>query len=580
MQLSCLLFVLLGQCSQIWAETPSPWKATLIPSLFSEGQGKLFLVVTLEKGWKFYAPAATEDSLQYTPQLTWKGSSNLKLVQDFWPEGRSVANDGLTGHVYTNAVIVPLNVQSHKPDQPVILKGILTGLACSETSCNPVKLSLSFKLPVKVAPSNPQKQIEAILKSALRPDAPKKEGVSLWMIIALGLLGGLILNVMPCVLPVLGIKLMVFAKGQPGGKRGFQSHDLWMTVFGIYATFMIFAVGTLILKSLGETIGWGIHFQNPYFLSTMVVILILLTANTCGFFELAVPAVVQSHASLKRFHRWKPFFSGVLSVLLATPCAAPFVGTAVGFALARQSFDIFSVFSALAIGFSSPYWVTALLPSHKLPLPKSGPWIEIFQKSLSVLLLATVGWLVFLLSSGRSESYLGLLCVLLGLTLFCFYGIHRGRLWLRFVLFPTLILLLGAPMLPTPWESTSQTLKTSSVQWQPFIPESIPRLVAEGKIVFVDLTASWCLTCHMNKQLVLSQPSAEALLLDVQVVPMRGDWTHANPLISDFLKEFERAGIPFNAVFGPGAPEGLILPEILSLEDVRSAIQKARGNQP
>ncbi len=556
-----------------------PLKTTFVANSFQEGTGEVLLVITIDKGWKLYSPAEATDSLVLEPKLSWDTPENLASIKAIWPEGMKNISETLEGHVYRNAVIVPLTIKTKKPQQSVVLKGTLQGLVCSEIACQPFTYDLNFTFDAASVRENPQKELQKILQSVATAVPTQKEGVSFWTILLLALLGGLMLNVMPCVLPVLGVKLMVFTKTKAASKGGgFAAKDLWMTVLGIYTTFLIFAFITLILKELGETIGWGVHFQNPYFLSFMIVTLICFTANTWGFFEVSPPSWAQNYPSFKKLKGLKSFFSGVLSVLLATPCATPFVGTAVGFALARSGVEILSVFSALGVGFSAPYWVTALLPSHKLPLPKPGPWLIKFQRILGGLLFGTVLWLTFLLISNYTFTVIFLISALILASFLFFWGVHRGIHWLRLPLVTSLLLLLGVPFFPNHWVlNPFEKKEASSALWKNFDPDMIPEHVARGQVVFVDLTASWCLTCHINKRLVLETAAVKKLFHHPKTICMRGDWTKPNLTITEFLKSFEKAGIPFNVVYGPNAPQGISLPEILAVDDVKKAFEKARG---
>ena len=574
------------QLGGVWAAPAAlkgaPVQATLVPEVFDlhKGTGRVFLILTLQKGWKVYGPSKDADQMSYSPHFTWADSTNVADVQATWPATLEARTGNLVSHVYRHTVIVPLDFQARAPGQPVLLKGTLEALACSSSSCRPLQIPLTFEFQQALTQENAQARIQKIITEAATPE--EKEGVSLWTILLFAFLGGCLLNVMPCVLPVLGVKLLVFAKGKPGACR---IRELWMTAAGIYATFMVFAAGTQILKALGETVGWGAHFQNPYFLSFMVVVLILFTANMWGFFEFAVPTWAQKASAQTRGsdgpqrQSWRSFFSGVLSVLLATPCTTPFVGTAVGFALARDALEIYAVFSIIAVGFSSPYWITALLPSHRMPLPRPGPWIMIFQRVLGVLLLGTIAWLLFLLGAHQPLSHLIMMTSLVLISFVFFWLCHTGKAWARIPTGLVLCALLGAPFLPNTWlwGNENQTPAVDMMGWLPFHPNHIAHLVTKGKTVFVDLTASWCLTCHLNKKMVLNATSLAKILASPDVIRMRGDWTTRNDLIPPFLQQFGRSGIPCNVIFGPGAPEGILLPEILTAESVLEALKEARN---
>jgi suppressor for copper-sensitivity B len=554
-----------------------PLTLSLVPKSFQNGTAEGYLVVLMEKGWKLYAPQKESDTVFYTPEILWKeGSQNIKDLSIRWPEGIPFGEGGLQGHGYKNAVIAPFTLHAQTDQQAIRFQGTLKALACSGDRCQPVACPLSLSFTPHTPYPHPEPVLNTILAGVTEQGGGIKEGISLGTLVLLALLGGLILNFMPCVLPVLGIKLMILTKTATAGGP-FPVREFWMTVGGIFATFLTFALGTIVLKELGETIGWGIHFQNPYFLSCMLVVLSLFAANLMGIFELATPSWAQWFASFNSLKPWKSFFSGVLSVLLATPCAAPFVGTAVGFALTRDAGDILAVFGALATGFSAPYWVTAFLPSHRLTLPRPGRWLVILQRLLGVMLMATVLWLAFLLTAHKGSWFALVVYGLTGTLFLCFFMVRRGTSWAFVPLFVSLVLLLGAPLLRKvlPQETLPDTV--TQTLWQPLEPEKIPVHLAKGRLVLVDLTASWCVTCHVNKRLVLNKKDVMDFLAQKKVLLMRGDWTSPDPVIARFLRGFNKAGVPLNVVFGPNAPQGIVLPEILTKLDVIQAVQEAKG---
>ncbi|MGE3770658.1 MAG: protein-disulfide reductase DsbD family protein [Bdellovibrionales bacterium] len=359
-------------------------------------------------------------------------------------------------------------------------------------------------------------------------DLPEIPG--LLTILLFAILGGLILNLMPCVLPVLSLKLLTVINhaGETAARirRGFLA-----SVLGILVSFWILAGVTIGLKTGGMALGWGIQFQQPAFLIAMIALILVFAANMFGLFEFRAPRFIQNMfgGPSADYSYAKEFFTGVFATLLATPCTAPFVGTAVGFALARGALEIASIFTALGLGLALPYLLVALFPALAQRLPKPGAWMHKLKIVLGIALLATAAWLGWVLSMHTADNPLG-----------------------------------------------NVAEQHEELEWNLFIPESVPGLVAQGKVVFIDLTADWCLTCKVNKRVVLNQEPTLGTLKAENVYLMRGDWTRPNPAIQQYLEKYGRFGIPFNIVFGPGAPQGIILPELLTFDAVIDALSKAK----
>lgn len=397
--------------------------------------------------------------------------------------------------------------------------------------------------------------------------------------LALALLGGLILNLMPCVLPVLSMKLMGVI-GHGGGDTRTVRLSFLASTAGIVAAFLVLAGALIALKGAGAAIGWGIQFQQPWFLGFMAVVVMVFAANLWGFFEVQLPEAVSDlghvgHSSGLGGH----FLTGVFATLLATPCSAPFLGTAVGFALARDAFDILAVFAALGVGLALPYLLVALIPSLATKLPKPGAWMIKLKIALGFALALTALWLLSVLAVQQSLIAAVLVgAVLLAIT--AVLAVHKrharkyGRLdWAA-------VAVLGIVAMTGPGFIAADTPEPRKLDglWQPFEQARIDTLVKEGHVVFVDVTAEWCITCQVNKTLVLGEESVHARLSGAEVTPMQADWTRPSDVIADYLAGFGRYGIPFNAVYGPGAPDGLALSEILSVEEVHHAIDRAQRN--
>ncbi len=410
--------------------------------------------------------------------------------------------------------------------------------------------------------------------------------MSLALILGLAVLGGLILNLMPCVLPVLSIKLLSIV-GHGGGQRRRVQASFIASAAGIVFAFLVLASALFVLKNVGMTIGWGIQFQQPWFLIAMTLIITLFACNLWGLYEFRLPGWLGDlGARTAHVHGiGGDFLTGCFATLLATPCSAPFLGTAVGFALARDGVDIFAVFAAVGLGLAAPYLLIALLPGLATRLPKPGYWMVILRRIMGFALAATGIWLVSVLSGviGASASAIvGLLMI--GVIAVVFLGSRMDKLWLiggSGVAVMALLAFAAPTLIPnaSPGARILDKDPRFIALWQPFDVAAIPLLVSQGKTVFVDVTADWCLTCQINKAFVLAKDDMLARLGADNVVAMQADWTLPDDAIAAYLATFGRYGIPFNAVYGPGLPGGLALPELLSHDTVTQALDKASSSK-
>ncbi len=365
------------------------------------------------------------------------------------------------------------------------------------------------------------------VSTAIAASTPALAAPNLWMMIVFALIGGLILNLMPCVLPVIALKTISFIKHGGGTPSGVRLSFL-ATSAGIIFSFLVMAGIIIQLKNIGMSVGWGVQFQNPIFLIFLISILSLFALNLLGLFEIPLPRILADKLSWTHGHGslTKDFFSGAFATLLATPCTAPFLGTAVGFALAGGTVEVLAIFLALGIGLAAPFLLIAAFPKCATLLPKPGAWMENVRKFLGVLLAITA-------------------------------------LWLGTVLYNQITV-------PTVTQA-----ENAADKWDVFDEKKIPELVAQGKIVLVDVTADWCLTCQVNKKLVLDAPDIQSVLANPRIVKMKADWTKRDEAIGLYLKSFMRYGIPFNVVYSSALPQGAPLPELLSKETVLDALKKA-----
>jgi suppressor for copper-sensitivity B len=594
------------------------------------------LQVRLQKGWKIYWRSPGDAG--FPPSLDWAGSDNLKAAEIQFPLPERFSILGFESFGYSDEVIYPIKVTLKNVGAPLTLRAKLVALVCSDI-CVPLDADLQLDLPA--GPAAPSAEAQAINRAVAQvpadlpgsgllitkieavgtpahtirvslqadqrlvapeifpegppgvgfgapeislaadrhsavftlpagavdgqdlaagrytmtvadgdrfrvqtmlakvavalPTSPVMSGIV--VILGFALLGGLILNLMPCVLPVLSMKLMTVANYGGAGsgviRRGFLA-----SAAGIICSFLLLALAALSMKLAGLSVGWGMQFQQPIFLLIMIVIIIGFAVNLWGWFDIPLPRFIADAGGRMMARDQGPtqagirgnFMTGMFATLLATPCSAPFLGTAIGFALARGPFEIVAVFGVMGIGLALPYLLIAAAPKLVSWLPKPGPWMVRFKKILSLALFATAVW-------------------------------------------------LGSVMWTQAGFMVNSVSPTSAVKWQPFDPAALAGRVAAGQVVLVDVTADWCLTCKVNKALVLDQGAVNDVLTSGKIIGMRADWTNPDPEISAYLASFGRYGIPFNAVYGPGAVGGIALPELLSTDRVLAEIAAARNRK-
>lgn len=407
-------------------------------------------------------------------------------------------------------------------------------------------------------------------------DAP-----SLALMMAMALLGGLILNLMPCVLPVLSIKVLGLI-GHGGAERQHIRASFVASSAGIVASFLLLAAAAVAVKAAGVAVGWGIQFQQPLFLVFLTVVVTLFAANLWGLYEVPMPAwlsgVGAGHGQPGSMAGH--FLTGAFATLLATPCTAPFLGTAVGFALGHGPLEIFAIFAALGLGMALPYLAVAAWPGLAQRLPRPGRWMIGLRKVMGLALAATAVWLLSVLWAQTGLTATVAVAAMLAAMPLLLALRRRLSGAARPVTVAMVALLAAAAFLP-PLQATSgdlrQAARKGDAAWTVFDRDAIARLVGEGKTVFVDVTADWCITCQVNKAAVVNRGEVAELLKRPDVVPMRADWTSPDERIAAYLASYGRYGIPFNAVYGPGAPGGVVLPELLSEDAVVKAFAQAAG---
>ncbi|WP_447834689.1 protein-disulfide reductase DsbD family protein [Aeromonas veronii] len=394
----------------------------------------------------------------------------------------------------------------------------------------------------------------------------------LWLLGA-ALLGGLILNLMPCVLPVLALKLGSVLQHQER-EQGTVRKQFLAASAGIIASFWVLAAMSTLLRATQGAVGWGIQFQSAGFIASMVLVTLLFCANLLGLFEIRLPSNLNTRLATSGGNGLGGhFLQGSFATLLATPCSAPFLGTAVAFALAAPLGQLWLIFTALGIGMSLPWLLVAALPRLALWLPKPGRWMGRLRILLGLMMLGSSLWLASLLGShlGNVQVYWLMAAMLLALLLGIVwrYGM-RG-----FTLALSLSALVGAALLLGGAFTAQGSGNVDRVVWQPLSERAIADALAQNKRVFVDVTADWCVTCKANKYNVLLRDEVQTALSAPDVVALRGDWSKPDEAIAAFLRQRGAAAVPFNQIYGPGLPQGEILSPLLDKADLLTLLNQA-----
>ncbi len=388
-------------------------------------------------------------------------------------------------------------------------------------------------------------------------------GISLWQAILFALIGGLILNLMPCVFPVISLKVLSFVSMGGDDHTKIRNHALAF-VGGVMSTFLSIAAALIIIRSSGSMIGWGYQLQSPVVVGILTLImlgigLILLTNINIGAGLTTLGSSVQSKNSYSG-----SFFTGVLAVVVASPCTAPFMGAAVGYALLQPSFATLPIFLSLGLGFAGPYVVLALKPEWISSLPKPGAWMETLKQFFAFPMIATALWLMWVFmvqTSGDALIQLLILGLVLGVAIWMI-ATFKGR-WKWIGLITTVILSIQIfNNLPSPISSNQND--ADATNWS-LVSES--NLQANNQAYLINFTAAWCITCQTNEKAALSRPSVQEYLLTQNITYIKADWTNRNEEIAAGLAKYNRSGIPLYIFWKPGMTESKILPAVLT-EDI------------
>ncbi len=420
----------------------------------------------------------------------------------------------------------------------------------------------------------------------VRPEGP---AYGIAGILALAFLGGLILNLMPCVFPVLGIKILGFVQ-QAGAERAkVRLHGLTFAA-GVLVSFWALAGILLVLRPADGAAaqGWGFQLQNAGFDFALAIVMLVFGLSLSGVFEIG-GSLIGAGAGLQAKSGYAgSFFSGVLATVVATPCSAPFLAPALGAAMVLPPAAALAAFTAIAAGLATPYLVLSFAPALVKVLPRPGAWMETFKQFMAFPLYATVAFLLWVLAGLLGDDHFAFLFVLLGLVLIAAavwvlgrwavpHRVARTR-WVARLCAAALFaagLALGWPKATDAGPSSENAAVVPQPDWQPWSTEAVERLRAEGRIIYVDFTARWCVTCQVNKGVVFGSAEVLREFRDRKVAALRADWTRQDPKITAELQRFGRAAVPVNLVYLPGRAEPLLLPEVLTPGTVLEAVRGA-----
>jgi thiol:disulfide interchange protein len=389
-------------------------------------------------------------------------------------------------------------------------------------------------------------------------------------------LGGLLLNLMPCVLPVIALKILGFT--QQAGQEPKRVFRLGLSFCaGVFTFFLLLAGAVIGLKSAGSGLNWGFQFQNPWILTGLTSAVFVFGLNLIGVFEITLSggtnAALSSLAG-KQGHGGA-FMHGAFTTLLGTSCTAPYLGVTLGFAMSQPAPMVVAIFLTIAAGMSLPYLVLTSNPTLLKFLPKPGLWMERLKQLMGFVMLAVAAWLLGVLGNARGLEAISGACAFLLVLGFCCWllGVLRNRI-LALLLALLLaaggfLLFLYAPLRTGPVQARTE----SSEGWEPFSPERLQAERAAGRPVFVDFTADWCVNCKVNERVALSRPEVLAAFEKRGVVKLKADWTSDDPVVTAELKKFGRASVPFYLLYAPGASEPQELPSLLTPGIVLSALE-------
>lgn len=535
-----------------WARTPQP-NAQIAASGQISPEGIRLRVEGLHPSW-------VSQSLRFFPD-TPGVIDNAARIQARWEQG-----------VWQG--LIPLSAQ--RTDSPARLPGVL--VASNGTPGVQVDMALSGTWPTGPATGVLQSAAGAAPATAEAPVSTAQ----LAMALALALLGGLLLNLMPCVFPVLSLKILSFSQ-HPAQRQVLLAQGVAYTG-GVVVSFLVLAGILLGLRSAGEQIGWGFQLQSPWVVAALCLLFTVLGLNLVGLFEVGMWVPSSWAGAQARHPTVDAALTGVLAVAVASPCTAPFMGASIGWALTWPTGPALLVFAALGLGMALPYLLASAWPALGRWLPRPGAWMVRFKQFMAFPMWATVVWLLWVLGQqtgiGAVAAVLSALLITAWLTWVWHHsrGTARAGIWrLAAVAVWAAVWWWAAPSLQDHSAGETGRLASGEVAastWQPWSSERVQEALSQGRPVFVDFTAAWCVTCQYNKRTALADSQVLADFAAKRTVLLRADWTRRDAAITAELARLQRSGVPVYALMTPGSASPLLLSEILTVSELRAAIAR------
>ena len=503
-----------------------------VNSIHKENNLHLGLYFKLDPGWKIYWKYPGKAG--YPPNIDWTKSKNIKDLEILWPKPEKFKILGMESIGYSKEVILPIKLILENNNEELLVNFDVDYLTCKKI-CIPFNDNLILNIPIGDGEISKYEKIinEYIDKSNYSNYSNFFNPDSILFFLFIAFIGGVVLNFMPCVFPVLSLKIYnVLSQQQENISDKTIKRNFLATILGIIFSFFILSLLIVFLKKIGHNLGWGFQFQSPIFLFFMILILILFSLNLVDVFSIDIPIIFKKflnriiNLNKKSSEFFQNFFLGSFITILSTPCSAPFIGTAIGFAFVSPNQIIFLIFFCISLGLSSPYIILATKPQILSFLPKPGLWMRKFKYFLSLLLILTAIWL--------SKTLL--------IQINTISNDSKNNNWINF-----------------------DTIKLSE-------------LINENNIVFVDITADWCLTCFYNKKTVLDRKKVKNIFETYDVKKIRGDLTKPNREINKYINSFGRFGIPFNVIYSSSAPQGILLPEVLTVQNLLSTFESIKND--
>jgi len=542
------------------------------------GENRVALRLTPEPGWHTYYREPGDVGLPTT--LAWTLPDGFTAGAIEWPEPETFRLGEETSYGYSRETlhVVTLTVPAAAIGYEATLRAQATWLVCKDL-CIPGKAQLSLTLPVQAKPGEPTTWAASMGSDPIEGSTEGSKGsVPFAVMLGLAVLGGLILNLMPCVFPVLSIKAVSIMEARGREHRHQRQHALVYTA-GVLASCLLAGGAILALRAMGQSLGWGFQLQSPVFVALVAYLLFALGLSMSGLVQFGTSIMGVGQSLTVRDGYAGTFFTGVLAVIVASPCTAPFMGTALGFALTQPALPALAVFAALGLGLALPFLLIGFVPPLARLLPRPGAWMETFKQAMAFPLYLTVVWLVWVLARQTGVNAVpvvlsGLVMIAVASWLLAHHGLVSRAL--RYASLAGAVGLLLLPVFrgaPVAAEAAPTTARDAGANAEPYSDARLAELRAQGHPVFVNLTADWCLTCKFNERVAIGTPAVREAMARRGVVSLVGDWTRSDPRITAVLQRFDRAGVPLYLLYAPtGDP--VVLPQLLTPATMVDAIEK------